>query len=526
MPGHFYIVNGDITRLKCDAWLLPSDPDWLVTASFANVVGNTRKDPYPDIPRAGWPENGIFGHRIGKGPEPDIWLGDVGRPSDGPIEHYAERAKAFAREACVAIRANRAEDLSARRRNPMIAFNVLGSGDGGKRSQRGQLLSTLIPAFLEITQDEVDVVLVCHGRVMYSAAQSFRRKCLFGGTENSVWDILTDVQRTKARELAIAAQKGELVLFLGAGISVDSGVPAWQRLLINVAEKIGLTPEETKELESFDPRDQGSILKKRLEGRVGEERAESLSRFVQNEMMVEQHGLVHSLLASLPVTEIVTTNFDRLFEVAAKGSGEDLAVLPGGDLRFGQRWLLKLHGDVGGEIVFTREEFLRSMSTHSALRGIVQAMLMTRHMLFVGYSLRDEDFHQLVHEVRFARDERASGFGTALVLEENKHMEQLWDEVNFVSMGMKSTSGEEWDRAETFAAARKLWIFLDLVGMLSSSEMAYLTDPSFDEVRSFDEDQLSRIVTELESFISNAKGDWPEIRQFLSRFGRHDKVLT
>lgn len=35
MAGHVFIVRGDLTRLACDAWLLPTDkqltvtPDWL-----------------------------------------------------------------------------------------------------------------------------------------------------------------------------------------------------------------------------------------------------------------------------------------------------------------------------------------------------------------------------------------------------------------------------------------------------------------------------------------------------------------
>lgn len=45
---------------------------------------------------------------------------------------------------------------------------------------------------------------------------------------------------------------------------------------------------------------------------------------------------------------------------------------------------------------------------------------MTRHMLFVGFSLRDDNFHQIVYDVRKAaprHGETESSFGTALFLE-------------------------------------------------------------------------------------------------------------
>ena len=58
-------------------------------------------------------------------------------------------------------------------------------------------------------------------------------------------------------------------------------------------------------------------------------------------------------------------------------------MLPGEQVRVSQRWLLKLHGDIGGAIVFTRNEYHGATATHSALRGIVQAMLMTRHLLVI-----------------------------------------------------------------------------------------------------------------------------------------------
>ena len=37
---------------------------------------------------------------------------------------------------------------------------------------------------------------------------------------------------------------------------------------------------------------------------------------------------------------------------------------------------------------------MRYASRRSALRGIVQSLLITRHMLFAGFSLNDDNFHR------------------------------------------------------------------------------------------------------------------------------------
>jgi hypothetical protein len=53
------------------------------------------------------------------------------------------------------------------------------------------------------------------------------------------------------------------------------------------------------------------------------------------------------------------------------------------------RWLLKLHGTVERpeSIVLSREDYLHWEEQGSAFGAVVQALLLTRHLLFVGYGL-------------------------------------------------------------------------------------------------------------------------------------------
>ncbi len=43
-------------------------------------------------------------------------------------------------------------------------------------------------------------------------------------------------------------------------------------------------------------------------------------------MAKQHHSLTHGLLAGLPVEQIVTTNYDQLFELASAGSGMRVCV--------------------------------------------------------------------------------------------------------------------------------------------------------------------------------------------------------
>ena len=137
-------------------------------------------------------------------------------------------------------------------------------------------------------------------------------------------------------------------------------------------------------------------------------------------------------------TENVTTNYDTLFETAL-GGPEKCSVLPYAPVSRDKPWLLKLHGSVDrpDDIVLTRTEYLGLPERAGALFGILQAMLMTRHMLFVGYSLTDDSFHKVMHEVRRARSNTDSKdkVGTALLLTGDPLLQEMWDlDLDFISM--------------------------------------------------------------------------------------------
>ncbi len=64
-----------------------------------------------------------------------------------------------------------------------------------------------------------------------------------------------------------------------------------------------------------------------------------------------------------------------------------VTVLPWDDRR-SARWLLKLHGCINHpeDIVLQRADYIRYELRRQALAGVVQSLLITKEMLFVGFS--------------------------------------------------------------------------------------------------------------------------------------------
>jgi hypothetical protein len=104
------------------------------------------------------------------------------------------------------------------------------------------------------------------------------------------------------------------------------------------------------------------------------------------------------------------------------------------------------------DIVLTREDYIRYSSIKSALAGVVQSLLITKHFLFVGFSLTDDNFVKIVDQVRQAMGDKPSkkAFGSATFLFENHLFEELWADIDMISM----TSGAKGEFCTCYGELR------------------------------------------------------------------------
>jgi len=126
--------------------------------------------------------------------------------------------------------------------------------------------------------------------------------------------------------------------------------------------------------------------------------------------------------------------------------------------------------------------------------GLVQGLLMLRKMVFIGYSLADEDFHELVDEVRAARAGATDIVrGTVLSLTADPLHKQLWDtDLDVVPMIVGELKGK--DPAETALAARELDLFLDLVGYLSTTSASFFLDDTYSDLAAGEKDLRDSLI--------------------------------
>ena len=227
----------------------------------------------------------------------------------------------------------------------------------------------------------------------------------------------------------------------------------------------------------------------------------------------------------LPCDEAVSTNYDNLFEIACAGNGRPVAALPREPITDRSRWVLKLHGglDHPEDLVFTREDYLRYDERRAALKGIVQAMLITRRMLFVGFSMNDDNFHRIIDDVRKARlsaptgdDSHPEQFGASLGLRYDPIFERLWgSDLQQVSVEDPEIPGVD------APAARRLEIFLDALAQLAAAATAHILDPRFNAILSDSDRVLRDHLLTLVNCAPEARDSdaWPKIVELIRSLG-------
>jgi hypothetical protein len=553
-PGHVFVTQGDLTRLHCDAWLLPTAADlWAPQESWfeyrkdlAGVRDPDRKVLDLETP-ADWGAAGVrtFPFAASTAGMPRPWPTITGAHGLTAgwiavgVREFLDTAFAdVTRRGPVAGSGGVGGvggSASLTRTLPLLGVPFVGTGTGGAHLRKAEVAEALLDVAYEfVAHAACDVVIVAFEPVAFAALQRAR-----SGPQRSAraFPSLDEAARNDADRLAAHARRGDLVAFVGAGLGQAAGLPSWGRLLEDLAAHIDIDDVVRTELAQLDFTDQAQVLKMlEPEKELGVLIKDMFEPF-------ERYSLAHSLVTRLPVQHFVTTNYDQLLEWSAADQGEPLRVLgKDTDLEL-RRWLFKLHGCVTepDEIVLSRQDYLRYEHRRGALEGIVQALLITQHMLFVGFSLTDPNFHRIIDEVRRllpARPDtaRTGGetkngpkagsrkAGTAVLLQDKVLTRRLWeDDLEIVVPTASDLVGAD------APDGRAVEIFLDYLLHQAWDHRRFILDAAYEEMLTDDETRLRAALHALRSALpAVAKDDGDAltapVRQLLEEYGLPPKV--
>jgi hypothetical protein len=213
------------------------------------------------------------------------------------------------------------------------------------------------------------------------------------------------------QELVRAIQDRSPLLFVGAGVSMNLGVPSWRQLTAHIAERLGHDPEEFARLGDDQTLAEYYLLET---GSLGPLRSWMDVEWHRDAEKKVHHSAIHRLIVELGFPVIYTTNYDRYLELAHEARGVKYVKVSNiGEMaraRPGITQIVKLHGDFedDGSIVLAESSHFERLSLERPLDLKLRSDLLGRVALFIGYSVSDVSIRYILYQLHKQWRESAS----------------------------------------------------------------------------------------------------------------------
>ena len=234
------------------------------------------------------------------------------------------------------------------------------------------------------------------------------------------------------RFLAEELEKGKLVVFVGAGVSKNSGLPEWEELIKDYADYRGIKEFTSKQFltipeevfERYGSLKYYEIAEKRF-----------LGKYVTNS--------IHRILKKMKLTYIITTNYDTLIEDEIKNlqivsKDEDLPYTNS------NRMLIKMHGDFENKnIVLKKSDYDNYEKNFQLISTLVKGLFTTNTVLFIGYSYSDTNVQQIMNWIKeILKEKTRKAFLVEFTNEDNKE-EENGEQINKISLKLLNDNNDE-----------------------------------------------------------------------------------
>jgi SIR2-like domain len=202
-------------------------------------------------------------------------------------------------------------------------------------------------------------------------------------------------------ELLDAHRTGKLVLFVGAGVSANLGLPNWGQLISQIAKELGYDPEI---FSTYGSHLALAEYYKRKKGGLGSLRSWMDREWHKPGTDVSKSD-IHRLITQGNFSRIYTTNYDRWLELAHDQFGvkydKVASVADLVSVMEGRRQIVKFHGDFADDtsIVLDETSYFRRLYFDTPLDIKLNHDVLGNSVLFIGYSLNDVNIRLLFYRL-------------------------------------------------------------------------------------------------------------------------------
>jgi len=201
--------------------------------------------------------------------------------------------------------------------------------------------------------------------------------------------------------LVTAIRDRQVILFAGAGLSRNVGLPSWGELIDEMARQLDYDPAVFTELGDYLQLAEFYKLDKTTLGTL----RSWMDRTWHKDESVVDKSKAHQAIIRLNFPIIYTTNYDRWLELAFQRRDKKFVKIANvGDFpkcRPGIPEIVKLHGDFEDDdsIVLTEASYFERLSFDSPLDIKLRSDIIGKAILFIGYGLNDINIRLLLYKL-------------------------------------------------------------------------------------------------------------------------------
>ncbi|EPH93303.1 hypothetical protein D922_01844 [Enterococcus faecalis 06-MB-DW-09] len=186
-----------------------------------------------------------------------------------------------------------------------------------------------------------------------------------------------------------AVKNDSLIVFVGAGVSANSGLPSWNDLIEELKKEILIDSNENDYLRIaqyyFDT--------------VGQYRYYQKINSIFKDYINAAPNEIHDQILRLKPRHLITTNYDTLLEHKMNsGIIKYEVITQDSDIPYSRsdHYLIKMHGSLEiKNFVLKEEDYLDYENNFYMISTLIKSLIMNNTVLFIGYSLNDSTFNSI-----------------------------------------------------------------------------------------------------------------------------------
>lgn len=204
------------------------------------------------------------------------------------------------------------------------------------------------------------------------------------------------------QDLVEAIKQRKVVLFAGAGLSMNLGLPSFNSLIKRLAEELEFDPELFHMSGDYLSLAEYYYT---VKGTLGPLRSWMDTTWHSTATDISK-SMIHKAIVELDLSTIYTTNYDRWIEKSFDHWGKSYNKIANvsdiASAKEGKTQIIKFHGDFDDDksIVLTESSYFERMHFESPLDIKLRSDVLGKSVLFLGYSLSDINIRYLLYRLQ------------------------------------------------------------------------------------------------------------------------------